>query len=118
MAEYRLLKDKGNNATVTLENVDRKTSVILGKLTMEMLDILETDEGFVFERDDEEGSINLKNPWCLTITEETAKKLSTKAMPIHKPKRDQSKKAQTVTEEKPKQVIDAMDVLLGLASYN
>lgn len=119
MAEYRLIKDKGNNSIVTLENTETKSSIVLGKLTMWMISLL-TEEGFVFERDDEKGSVNLKNPWCLTISEETAKKLSAMAMPIHKPKRDQRKTppTTTITEEKPKQVVDAMDVLLGLANYN
>lgn len=118
MSEYRLIKDKGYNANVVLENIETKSSITLGKWTMEILHILEIDESFVFEREDDAGSISLRSPWNLSISEATAKKLSTKAMPIHKPKRDQSKKVQTVTEEQPKQVIDAMDVLLGLASYN
>lgn len=112
MSEYILTKAKGHNANVVLENTKTKTSLTLGKLTMEILNILEAYGGIVFERDDDADSISLKSSWDLHIPEEVANKLSTTAMPIHKPKRGKT------TVEQPKEVIDALDVLFGLASYN
>lgn len=118
MANYKLIKDKGRNANLILENEDTKTSVTLGKMTIEILTLLETDEGMTFELPDDDKTLMLNSPWLFNISDSTAKKLSSLAMKISKPKRDQRKKTPTVTEEKPKQVVDAMDVLLGLASYN
>lgn len=111
---YRLLKEKGNNMNIVLENTETKASIIIGKLTMGILSILETKEGVRFGKDD--GEINLKDEWRLTVKDETAKELSAKAMRMSKPIRDQRK-----VKEEPKKSnkeIDALDVLLGLANYN
>lgn len=112
---YRLLKEKGNNLNVILENIDTRAQLNLGRLTIDMLTLLEREEGMTFG---EGGTTQLKDEWKFSISEKTAKELSRKAMRMSKPVRDQSKKA---TEEKKKEAnkqIDAMDVLLGLASYN
>ena len=112
---YRLLKEKGNNLNVILENIDTRAQLNLGRLTIDVLTLLETKEGMTFG---EGGTTQLKDEWNFSISEETAKELSEKAMRMSKPIRDQSKKA---TEEKKKEAnkqIDALDVLLGLASYN
>lgn len=111
---YRLSKEKGNNMNLILENTETKASIIIGKLTMDILSILETKEGVRFGKDD--GEINLKDEWRLTVKDETAKELSAKAMRMSKPIRDQRK-----VKEEPKKSnkeIDALDVLLGLANYN
>lgn len=109
---YRLLKDKGNNSNLVLENMDTRTNLIIGKLTMNILSLLEEKEGIRFGDLDEE--INLKNSWDIHISEETGKEIASKAMIMHKPVRDQRK----VQIKKDNKTIDAMDVLLGLASYN
>lgn len=109
---YRLLKDKGNNSNLVLENMDTRTNLIIGKLTMNILSLLEEKEGIRFGDLDEE--INLKNSWDIHISEETGKEIANKAMTMHKPVRDQRK----VQIKKDNKTIDAMDVLLGLASYN
>ena len=43
---YRINKDKGNNQNITLTNVETKTSVIIGKLTMAIMGILEKEVEF------------------------------------------------------------------------
>ena len=111
---YRLLKEKGNNLNVILENVDTRAQLNLGRLTIDVLTLLETKEGMTFG---EGGTTQLKDEWNFNISEETAKELSAKAMRMSKPIRDQRKHK----EEQPKKnnkEIDAMDVLLGLANYN
>ena len=111
---YRLLKEKGNNLNVILENIDTRAQLNLGRLTIDMLTLLERKEGMTFG---EGGTTQLKDEWNFSISEETAKELSEKAMRMSKPIRDQRKHK----EEKPKKnnkEIDAMDVLLGLANYN
>lgn len=112
---YRVLKEKGNNVSITLENTETKASIIIGRLSMDILSLLEREEGIHFGDSDSE--IQLKDKWELTIKDETAKELSAKAMQMSKPVRDQSKKSEQVLKKDNKS-IDAMDVLLGLASYN
>ena len=110
---YRLLKEYGNNLNVILENVDTRAQLNLGRLTIDILTLLETKEGMTFG---EGGTTQLKDEWNFSISEETAKELSEKAMRMSKPIRDQRK----VKDDKKKhnKEIDAMDVLLGLANYN
>ena len=111
---YRLLKEKGNNLNVILENIYTRAQLNLGRLTIDMLTLLETKEGMTFG---EGGTTQLKDEWNFNISEETAKELSAKAMRMSKPIRDQRKHK----EEQPKKnnkEIDALDVLLGLANYN
>lgn len=112
---YRVLKDKGNNANVTLENMDTGASIIIGKLSMDIIRILEA-QGYVFDTDKDEAT-SLRHPWNLSVSDETATKLSKIAMSISKPPRDQSKKSKQSEHTESKPVIDAMDVLLGLAKY-
>lgn len=111
---YKVLKERGNNASVILENTETRASIIIGRLSMDILAILEKDGVHI---GDSEGDIQLKDRWELRISDETAKELSAKAMRMSKPIRDQRK----VKEEEPKKSnkeIDALDVLLGLANYN
>lgn len=111
---YKLLKEYGNNLNVILENTETHAQLNLGRLTMDILTLLERNEGMTFG---EGGTTQLKDAWDFTIKDETAKELSAKAMRMSKPIRDQRKHK----EEQPKKSnkeIDAMDVLLGLASYN
>ena len=111
---YKLLKERGDNLNVILENTETKAQLNLGRLTIDILTLLGREEGMSFG---EGGTIQLKDSWDFTIKDETAKELSAKAMRMSKPIRDQRKHK----EEEPKKSnkeIDAMDVLLGLANYN
>ena len=110
---YRLIKEYGNNLNVILENIDTRAQLNLGRLTIDILTLLERKEGMTFG---EGGTTQLKDEWNFSISEETAKELSEKAMRMSKPIRDQRK----VKDDKKKhnKEIDAMDVLLGLANYN
>lgn len=104
---YLVSKEAGNNSNITLINQDTKASVIIGRMTMDILSILE-ETGQVFTRD------NLKSKWEFEVPEETGRKLASKAFIMKKPVRDQSKKSE---QKKANKNIDAMDVLLGLADY-
>ena len=111
---YKILKEKGNNMNIVLENTETKASIVIGRLTMDIISILESKEGVHFG--DSKGELQLKDKWDITIKDETAKELSAKAMQMSKPIRDQRK-----VKEEPKKSnkeIDALDVLLGLANYN
>ena len=112
---YKILKEKGNNMNIVLENTETKASIVIGRLTMDILSILEK-EGVHFG--DSEGEIQLKDKWDIVIGDETAKELSAKAMRMSKPIRDQRKVKVKEEPKKSNKEIDAMDVLLGLANYN
>lgn len=105
---YIVSKEAGNNANITLINQDTKASVIIGRMTMEILSILE-EAGHSFDKGD------LKLKWEFEVSDEVGKKLASKAFVMEKPVRDQSKKSEQKISNK---TIDAMDVLLGLANYN
>ena len=109
---YRVLKEKGNNANITLENIETKASIIIGKITMDLLKIL--DEAVHKIGDD---GVALRDEWNFEVNEETGKEIAGKAMRMSKPIRDQ-RKYKVEEPKKDNKQIDAMDVLLGLASYN
>lgn len=115
---YLVEKEKGNNSNITIINQDTKASVIIGKMTMEIIDILE-EEGYEFNKDlGEDSHINLTDKWNLEVSESTGRKLSSTAFKMKKPI---TVKATELVAEPPKKSnkeIDAMDVLLGLTSYN
>ena len=111
---YKVLKEKGNNSSVTLENTETKANIIIGRLTMDILTILEEEPHISFG---EHGTLSLKEKWEIEVSDETAKKLSSKAFRMSKPVRDQRKTKEDQLKKSNKE-IDAMDVLLGLASYN
>ena len=112
---YVVEKEQGNNSNITLINQDTKASVIIGKMTMEIIDILE-EEGYKFNKDlGEDSCISLTEKWRLDITDEAGRKLASKALAMKKPVRNQSKKSEQKIDNKN---IDAMDVLFGLAHYN
>ena len=111
---YRLIKDKGNNSNVIIENLDTHAQLNLGRLSMDILSILEREEELTFG---EGGKLQYKDKWEVNIKSTTAEELSRKAMRMSKPIRDQSKKATKEKKKEANKQIDAMDVLLGLASY-
>ena len=113
MSAYKLMKDKGSSANVTLVNTDRHASVMIGRLDLNMIRILEKLEGLVFDREVAEAT-DIRSSWSLPIKEETAVELQKLAMKMSKPKRDQSKKA-TSEQQKPEGKPDALDIIFGLA---
>ena len=102
---YRIIKDKGYDKPVTVENTSTKATIIVGRMSISMLQILEEAgkpvTGAQFEK------------WDLEVNKETADKLVKLAMPMKKPIRTKKEIAKTRNKD-----IDAMDVLLGLAQYN
>ena len=108
---YRVLKTKGYNASVVVENTETKANVIIGRISVEILDILEKHTGKQIGKD----GFTYTDGWEIEVDHETATALSKLAMKMKKPIRDQRKK-ETKKEENKK--IDAIDVLLGLAQYN
>lgn len=110
---YKLLKERGNNSNIVLKNTETKAEVIIGRLSSGLMTVLE-GQGYTFDAS-EERALKLKDEWNIELNEETGKAIGSMAMLMKKPIRDQRKKP---VEKKSNKEIDAMDVLLGLATYN
>ena len=104
---YRVLKGKGYGANVILENTDTKVNIVIGRASADVHHVLD-EAGVDYPSTPDE--------WDLEVNKETAEALAKLAMPMKKPIRDQRKKQQVVETDNRK--IDAMDVMLGLASYS
>lgn len=109
---YKLVKDAGNNSTVILRNTEEASDLEIGRISVEMLNILE-EAGHTFKEED--GSLRIKAGWDLELTHETASRISKLAMPMKKPIRVTKPK---VEPKKDVKEVDALDVLLGLATYD
>lgn len=107
---YRVVKEKGNNSNVFIENTESKKSLNIGRLTMEMIKILE-EAGFVFGTGEDE--IGMKDEWSMEINADTKDYLSKLAMKMSKPIRDQSKKATSEHKIKPGEAPDLFDLIFG-----
>lgn len=105
-----ILSKNSHDLMLSVFNTDTSSNTVIGKLSIEILELLES-EGFKFNKDkDDTDGINLSDKWELRISDELANKLANKAFKIAKPIRHQSKKLKT-------QKIDAYDVLFGVANY-
>ena len=119
---YRISKDKGNNQNITLTNVEAKASVIIGKLTMDIMRILEKEVEF---DESKEHTIKLKDKWDFTISDEAGKKLAKMASPIKRPVRakttprpssstsEQTQPIQRKTTKSGREVVDVFDLIFG-----
>ena len=119
---YRINKDKGNNQNITLTNVEAKASVIIGKLTMDIMRILEKEVEF---DETKEHTIKLKDKWDFTISDEAGKELAKMASPIKRPVRakttsrpstaesEQTQPIQRKTTKSGREVVDVFDLIFG-----
>ena len=107
---YRVLKEEGYSADVVVENTDTKANVRLSRDSYFTAKSLLSDAGYKIPGSDHDA-------WDIEVNKETAQSLVALTMRMKKPIRDQSKKPKDLFK-KPNKEIDAMDVLLGLASYS
>lgn len=114
---YKLAKGRGAGANVVIQNTETMGSLILGGVTMTMLDVLKNNEGYSTSEEEAGKHIELRDEWSLPISEDTAKVLSKLAMKMKKPVRDQKKKSEQ--DEKPvkklnKQPVDVFNMIFGI----
>ena len=117
---YRINKDKGNNQNITLTNVETKASVIIGKLTMAIMEVLEKEVEF---DESKEHTIKLKDKWDFTVSDEAGKELAKMASPIKRPVRAKTSRPSTASEQKQpiqrkttksgREVVDVFDLIFG-----
>lgn len=106
---YRVVKEKGNNVNVFIENTENKKSLNIGRLTMEMIKILE-EAGFTFGTGVD--LISMKSEWSMEINTDTKDKLARLAMRMSKPVRDQSKKSEHKSAA-PDAIPDLFELIFG-----
>lgn len=113
---YRVLKEKGNNQVVTLENTETKASIILGKLGMSVMSTLEKEIDF------EDRGLKFTDKWDLEISPELGKELAKCASPIKKPirtktagsiKSEQAPRVQKKKTKSGREVVDVFDLIFG-----
>lgn len=85
---YKILKEKGNNQNIMIENTDTGSSIIIGKLNMSIMKELEKELRFDETRAD---AIKLKDKWDFDISDDLAKGIMSVASPIRKPIRAKTK---------------------------
>ena len=114
---YKILKDKGSNTNITLKNTETKAEVNLGRLSTDIIKLLESD-GYSFETS---GGTALRytEEWELAISDSVGKDLGKLAMPIKRPVRVQKKKEEVKTEEvrpvrRDKQPVDVFNLIFGI----
>ena len=66
---YRVLKEKGNNKNITLENMDTKANIIIGRVSSSILDLL-NEAG---HRIGEDMGLTIKDEWSLEVNDEIGK---------------------------------------------
>lgn len=116
---YRISKDKGNNQSITLTNIEAKASIALGTLTRSIMSVLEKEVEF---DESKEHTIKLKDKWDFAVSDEAGKELASMASPIKKPIRNQSKATSEQTRPREKktksgrEVVDVFDLIFGTES--
>lgn len=110
---YKVIKPRGRMASITIQNIDTKAQIMIGTVSLRVKEIL-TEEGIDLTPPDA-----ILEQWDFTVSDTAGKELGGLAMTMKKPIRDQRKNKTDIKEIKAKtnKEIDAMDVLLGLASY-
>lgn len=122
---YKLIKEKGFNANVSILNTETEATINLGRVSIPLLTELEKEGHTLYDptstdEDRRDASKNLipNERWELDIKDETAKTLMATAMPIKAPSRKEMKEKEKEKKKQLNKKIDAMDVILGLATYN
>ena len=104
---YKVLKSKGLNSNVMVENTESKSVVNIGRISIKIMHILEDAGIDITGKQSEE--------WSYEVNKEVATTLAKLSLPMNKPIRDQRKPE---TKKQANKQIDAMDVMLGLANYS
>ena len=114
---YKLLKPKGYNQNVTLENTDTHASIIIGRLSMVIVTVLEK-EGYNIDDPSSSKYLELTKEWDITINEDTKKELQHMAMKMTKPIRKTNKQdVEQVNSNKSKTTsapVDVFSLIFGL----
>ena len=105
---YRIIKPAGAGANVSVENMETHASVIVGRLTSKMVDMITEDKGDGFTLPE------YSSAWNIDISQDTAKALVATALSMKKPVRDQRKKSENKPTGKVGVDIDAFDLIYGI----
>jgi len=110
MSKYKLLKTKGHNGNISVENTETKANIIIGRLSPTIASILEKTGGYEIGT----APCTYVDEWNIDITDELAQELAHTTMTMSKPFRDQSKKAKTTKATSgASEQVDAFDLIFG-----
>ena len=113
---YRLIKERSSIANVTLQNTDTSESLIVGRPTIRMLELLDA-EGYSPKATDEDKHIDLSDKWNIEISEDTAKILASSTMSMKKPvrvKKDKSEQSAKTSSHDKNQPVDVFNLIFGI----
>ena len=112
---YRVTKPQGYDANITIENTDTYATVVIGKLSTAIRDILKK-QGYEFDDTVRHtpSTILYHEEWNFEVNKETAEELVHLAMNIKKPFRDQRKKPEDKPTGKVGVDVDAFDLIYGI----
>jgi hypothetical protein len=106
---YLITKPAGSSSIITLTNKDTGKSIILGRITIPILDILKEHAGL---------SLTFVDEWNIVTTEEVGKLLAHTALVRHKAlkaKKDKPKEEVVTSQpsEQKKAPVDLFDLIYG-----
>lgn len=110
---YLITKPAGSLSTIALTNKDTGKSIILGRITMQILDILKEHAGISTET-----GLSFVDEWNIEVTGEVGKLLAHTALVRHKAfkaKKDEPKEEVVASEpsEQKKAPVDLFDLIYG-----
>jgi len=119
MYKYKVLKERGGLANISVVNIDTEASVIIGRPTVEILNILHEKEGYTAKADDSGFKyLNIADVWNLDVRDETAKLLADTTMKMKRPVRIKKDKSEQPAEPEihrdDKQPVDVFDLIFGI----
>lgn len=111
---YAVRKARGSGAVITVVNTDKGSSVIIGKPTMTILEMLDK-EGYSPRTPDPAKHIELRDEWDIEVTEEFANELARRALTMKRPPR-RTKTEQDVkrSSHDSKEPVDLFDLVFGI----
>lgn len=114
---YKVVKDRGGMANVTVQNMETMASVIIGKPTIEVLDILARD-GYSPSAEDDDKVIDMYDEWNINVSDDVAKALTRTALkmkkPARKPAEAKSEQDAKTQESSKKQPVDVFNLIFGI----
>ena len=110
---YLITKPAGLDNLIVLTNKDTDKSIILGRITMPILDILKEHAGL-----SKETGLKLEDEWNIEVTDEVGKLLAHTTMVRHKtPKAKEDKPKEEAVASQPseqkKAPVDLFDLIYG-----
>lgn len=114
---YKVLKERGGLANISVVNTEKAYTVDIGRPTIEILNILHEKEGYTTKADDPK-CLDIASVWSLDVSANTASALADTTMKMKKPVRIKKDKSEQPAEPEihrdDKQPVDVFDLIFGI----